>query len=367
MQKGEKVYSADETAIIWLDMFDFLTYKKQEEILSFFDAPNQMFEKFSSSYSILDKILTREQFDKMSYAQNQQFLQNYILGFESKGLTIITFCSEAYPKQFLNYFEKPLILYCKGDISLLKSKCVGIVGSRKETRYGRDVTEKFAKALASNGLTIVSGLADGVDMIAHHSALEVGGKTIAVMGSGFENIYPKTNFDLEKEIEQKGLVITEYRPKIEPAVWHYPFRNRIIAGLSSAVLITEASVKSGSLYTRDYCIEYGVDLYAVPGEITSFQSGGTNQILKACQASLVTSPDDILQNLNIKNFYKPVVANLQLSFEEQAIIKILDKEMHFDEIQSLTNFDTKKLVTLLTELEISGIIKKLAGNYYIKC
>ena len=216
-------------------------------------------------------------------------------------------------------------------------------------------------------MTIVSGLADGVDMIAHHSALEVGGKTIAVMGSGFENIYPKTNFDLEKEIEQKGLVITEYRPKIEPAVWHYPFRNRIIAGLSSAVLITEASVKSGSLYTRDYCIEYGVDLYAVPGEITSFQSGGTNQILKACQASLVTSPDDILQNLNIKNFYKPVVANLQLSFEEQAIIKILDKEMHFDEIQSLTNFDTKKLVTLLTELEISGIIKKLAGNYYIKC
>lgn len=361
------MYSANESAIIWLDMFDFLTYKKQDEILSVFDSPSQMFQDFSNSFDVLCKILTKAQFDKMVYAQNQQFLDSYILGFEAKGIKIVTFCSEAYPKQFLDYPEKPFILYCKGDLSLLKSKCVGIVGSRKVTRYGKDVTEKFARAIASSGVTIVSGLADGVDMIAHHGALDVGGKTIAVMGSGFDCVYPKTNFDLEREIEQKGLVITEYKPSSEPAVWHYPIRNRIIAGLSNAVLITEASIKSGSLYTRDYCIEYGVDLYAVPGEITSFQSGGTNQILKACQASLVTTPDDILQNLNVFESYKPVVANLQLSFEEQAVLKTLDGETHFDQIQSLTNFDTKTLLTLLTEMELSGIIKKLAGNYYIKC
>lgn len=359
-------YSQNEKAIIWLDIFDFLTYKKQEAILGFFNEPKQIFTQFSQNYDKLSKVVSKEEFDKMCYALNYDFLEQYIIELDRQGVVVLTQFSENYPKQFLNFDAKPIILYCKGDVSLLKTKCVAIVGSRKPTNYGKEVTKKFAMALASSGLTIVSGLADGVDMIAHSSALEVDGKTIAVMGSGFNHIYPKGNFSLEREIEQKGLVITEYKPEIMPASWHYPIRNRIIAGLSNAVLITEASNKSGSLYTRDYALEYGVDIFAIPGEITSFASSGCNNILKCCQASLVTCPDDILEKLNVQNCYSGDVKPLQLSFDEQMIYNSIDGETHFDIIQQKTKLDTKTLITLLTTMELNGIIKKLAGNYYCK-
>ena len=359
-------YTDNERAIIWIDMFDFLSTKKQEEILDFFDEPSNVFEKFEKSFSSLEHLLTREQFDKMCYSLNKQYLDNYILSLTSSGVEVVTYCSEKYPSQFLNFPDKPIILYCKGDLSLLNSTCVGIVGTRKPTIYGKNVTEKFAKALASNGITIVSGLADGVDAISHRGALDVDGKTIAVLGGGFEHIYPKMNYNLEKEIEAKGLVVSEYAPNVLPANWHYPIRNRIIAGLSKAVVITEASLKSGSMHTKNYCVDYGIDIFAVPGEITSFASSGTNAIIKNCQASIALSPDDVLESLNLTNRVNPIVKNLQLSFEEQAILNVIDGETHFDEIQIKTKFDTKSLLTLLTTMELNGIIKKLTGNYYCK-
>ena len=360
------MYSKNERAIIWIDMFEFLTTKKQEEILALFDEPSDVFFEFASSFEKLKDFVSKEQFDKMCYVLDEQYIDSHILNIESRGIRVVTFCSDEYPEQFFNYPDKPLLLYCKGDLSLLNSVCVGIVGTRKPTIYGRQVTEKFAKALASNGLTIVSGLADGVDAISHAGALAVGGKTIAVLGGGFDHIYPKRNFQLEKEIEQKGLVISEYAPHVDNSTWHFPLRNRIIAGLSKAVLITEASTKSGSMHTKNYCADYGIDVFAVPGEITSFASSGTNSIIRSCQGTIALSPDDILESLNIKNQYKPVVKNLQLSFEEQLILNTIDGEMHFDEIQIKTKIDTKTLLTLLTTMELSGIIKKLTGNYYCK-
>lgn len=360
------MYTKNEQAIIWLDMFDFLTYKKQETILALFDKPAQMLDSFACCFEKVKNIVSKAQFDQMVYALNSQFLNSYILSLDSRDIKVLTYASEQYPQQFLDFTDKPFILYCKGDLSLLKTKCVAIVGSRKPTNYGKQVTEKFARAFATSGVTVVSGLADGVDAIAHRTALECGGKTIAVMGSGFNNIYPKGNFNLEREIEQKGLVITEYKPAELPAPWHYPLRNRIIAGISNAVLITEASSKSGSLYTKDYCLEYGIDLYAIPGEITNYSSSGCNMIIKSCQASLATTADDVLEHINVKNVYNPVVRNLQLSFDEQNILSAIKGETHFDTIQLATKLDTKTLITLLTTMELSGIIKKLAGNYYCK-
>ncbi|HAJ77767.1 MAG TPA: DNA-protecting protein DprA [Clostridiales bacterium] len=360
------MYTKSDRTIIWLDLFEFLTLKKKEEILSIFDDPSEVFDKFKKSYDKLKDIVTAEQFDKMCYMLDEQFLNNEIVNLESKGIRVLTYLNDKYPQQFFNYPDRPLLLYYKGDISLLKTACVGIVGTRKPTIYGRQVTEKFAKALASSGATIVSGLADGVDSIAHSSALSVKGKTIAVMGSGFEHIYPPRNFELEKQIEQNGLVITEYRPEVGPAHYHYPVRNRIIAGLSRAVLITEASQKSGTMHTKNYCLDYGIDLYAVPGEITSFASSGTNAILKSCQGAIALSPDDIIEDLHLINSYKPQISNFQLSFEEQAIFNVLDGEMHFDEIQIKTKIETKRLLTLLTTMELNGFVKKLSGNYYCK-
>lgn len=360
------MYNKDEKIIIWLDIFNFLTYSKQENILALFDSPSDIFEQFSSRKNDILKIISESDFYKMQNALDEQFINSQILNLERQNIKVVTYISEMYPQQFLNFHSKPLILYCRGNLNLLNSKCIGIVGSRKVTRYGKQVTEKFAKAIASSGLTVVSGLADGVDTISHRATLDVNGNTIAVMGSGFNHIYPKGNFSLEQEIEQKGLVITEYAPNIDPAPWHYPIRNRIIAGLSDAVLITEASAKSGSLYTRDYCMEYGIDLYAIPGEITSFSSSGCNNIIKACQATMATSPDDILQKYNVAKTVQPVIKNLQLSFDEQAVLNAINGDTHFDEIKLATKLDTKDLITLLTMMELNGIIKKLAGNYYNK-
>ena len=359
------MYSKNEKAIIWIDLFDFLTTKKQQEILDLFSEPSAVFYEFKNSFNELSNILTKEQFDKMCYALNEDFLNVHILKLNSQNIKVVTYCSQDYPEQFYNFDDKPIILYCKGDLSLLRSTSIAVVGTRKPTIYGKHVTEKLTKEIASSGVTIISGLADGIDTIAHTSTLAVGGKTIAVMGSGFDEIYPKRNFELEKKIEETGLVITEYRPEIGPAQWHYPVRNRIIAGLSKGVLITEASQKSGTMHTRDYALEYGIDIYAVPGEITSFASSGTNQIIKTCQSAMVTCADDILKNFSVQT-KKQAVQNLQLPLEQQAILNSIDGETHFEEIQIKTKLDTKTLLTLLTTMELSGIIKKLVGNYYCK-
>ena len=359
------MYSKNERAVIWIDLFDFLTTKKQQEILDLFSEPSAVFFEFEKSFDMLSSFLTKEQFDKMCYALNDDFLNTHILKLESQGIKVVTCFSDEYPEQFFNFDDKPILFYCKGDISLLKSLSIAVVGTRKPTIYGKLATEKLTKELAANGITIISGLAEGIDSVAHNSALAVGGKTIAVMGSGFENIYPKRNFELEKKIEENGLVITEYRPDVGPAHWHYPIRNRIIAGLSKGVLITEASLKSGTMHTRDYALEYGIDIYAVPGEITSFASSGTNQIIKTCQSAMVTCADDILKNFSVQT-KKQAVQNVQLSIEQQVILNAIDGESHFDEIQIKTKIDTKTLLTLLTTMELSGIIKKLAGNYYCK-
>ena len=360
------MYTKNDIAVIWIDLFDFITTKKKLEILNAFDEPSNIFDDFENSYNVLKNYVTNEQFSKMKLLIDSQYIKNHILGLESQGIKIITYLSEEFPQQFLNFDDQPIILYCKGDVSLLKSQCLAVVGTRKPTIYGKSVTEKLVKEIASAGITIVSGLADGIDTVAHTSALAVNGKTIAVMGSGFNEIYPSRNYELEKEIEKKGLVITEYLPNIGPQHWHYPVRNRIIAGLSKGVLITEASLKSGTMHTRDYALEYGIDIYAVPGEITCYASSGTNNIIKSCQSSLVTCADDILQNFNVVTKAIPV-SSIQLSLEEQAVLNVLDGETHFDEIQIQTKIDTKTLITLLTTMELRGIIKKLTGNYYTKC
>lgn len=358
-------YTKNEQAIIWIDMFDFLTTKKQQEILDLFTEPKDIFDEFGTNFNLLQNFISTEQFNKMSYALDEQYLAAHILSLDSQQVKVVTYMSPEYPEKLQNLPDKPIILYCRGDVSLLNSECLAVVGTRKPTIYGKQVTEKLTKAVASAGVTIVSGLADGIDTVAHTSALAVNGRTIAVMGGGFNCIYPKRNFGLEKEIENKGLVITEYKPNVDPANWHYPIRNRIIAGLSKGVLITEASMKSGTMHTRDYALDYGIDIYAVPGEITSFASSGTNNIIKTCQSAMVTCAEDILQNFDVKTNFKPA-KSIQLSLEQQAILNAIDGETHFDEIQIQTKIDTKTLLTLLTTMELNGIIKKLTGNYYCK-
>ena len=220
--------------------------------------------------------------------------------------------------------------------------------------------------MAFAGITIVSGLADGVDSAAHRAALEAGGKTIAVLGSGFNNIYPATNVPLANEIVDKGgLLVTEYKPNVQPANYTFPARNRIIAGLSRGVLITEATLKSGSMHTKEYALENGRDLFVVPGRITDIYSQGCNQIIKNCQSAMVLDSAEIIRLYGKDVTTIDTTEKTQLNFDEQIIIDILGSdEVHYDDILSKSGMAQKALNTLLVRMELMGKIKKLPGNYY---
>lgn len=356
------MYNKNEKAILWLTLFDFITSKKMEEILSFYNEPYEILDELKPE---IKNLVGNDNFCKMEKYFDKNLFNSYIEALDKESVTCVTIFSEAYPSKLKDLELPPYSLFCKGDISLLKSKCFGIVGTRVPTAYGRTVTQNFAKGLAENGLTIVSGLAMGVDKIAHETTLDCGGKTIAVLGGGFNHIYPAMNENLAKKIVEKGLLISEYRPSVRPTAYNFPVRNRIIAGLSDGILITEAGEKSGALHTKEYSLECGKDVFVVPGNITSAKSIGTNRLLKSMQSALVTSYEDILEAYSIKPT-KQKKNNKQLGFNEQIIMSALaDGELSFEEIQIKTGLEIKILNSCLTTLQISGLIKKLPGNEYI--
>lgn len=357
------MYTKDDKVLLWLDLFDNLSYKKKEYILDEFDSPSKLFDNFLAERELLSQILTESLYNKMAYGHSERALDSLAENLDKKGVIAITKFSKDYPESLLNTDCPPFVLYCKGDISLLKSKCFAIVGTRRITNYGRTVTEKFAKGLSNAGFTIVSGLSSGVDTIAHKTALEENGKTIAVLAGGFDNIYPDTNTNLAMDIAKRGLLVTEIKPVEKARTYYFPIRNRIIAALSVGTLITEADEKSGSMYTKNYALDYGKDVYAIPGNITSSVSKGCNRIIANGQAKAVCDLDDILDEYNVK--FVPKEKSISVSIDEQIILDAIgEEEVYFQEILDRTKFDTKTLNTLLTTMSLNGLIKKLAGNMY---
>ena len=246
---------------------------------------------------------------------------------------------------------------------------ISIVGSRNPTRYGRQIAEKIAFELASAGVTIISGLARGIDTMAHLGALRAKGNTIAVMGSGIDVIYPPENKKIFSDIEMHGTIISEYPPGTRPLPGNFPARNRIISGLSNGVLVVEAGSKSGALITVDFALEQGREVYAVPGNIDSSQSMGTNNILKQ-GAKLVTTAEDILEDLGIEGSLSgkmPSAKPVQLDiFENQVYSALEEGEKHIEELASITNMDIAKLNAILTMMEIKGLVKQLPGKIFVK-
>lgn len=351
----------DDKTFIFLSALE-LSYKKMSDIISHFERPSDFFDAFLNEQDFLVKEFGalygeyRAKYNDFSFDTFEKYLIK-------NNVHYVTIQSQFYPSKLLNLNQPPLILYYKGDFSLIDSKCLAIVGTRNPTFYGKDITQKFAKDLTDAGFTIVSGLSTGVDKISHETALDNNAKTIAVLGNGFEKMYPAININLSKEIALKGLLITEYYPTYQARSYSFPARNRIIAALSDGVLITEAAQKSGSLYTKDFALELGVEVFSVPGNVTSLKSVGTNNIIKFGHAQCVTSANDILNHYGIKK--KEIKTKIQLNFDEQIIYNYLQSgDKSFDELQIYTNLSVQSLNTCLTTMQIRGIIKKLPGNYY---
>ncbi len=278
-----------------------------------------------------------------------------------------------YPMMLTQIADPPKQLYCRGNLDLLNSECIGVVGTRKLTPYGKESAQYITRGLATAGFTIVSGLAMGIDAVAHQATLDIGGKTIAVLGGGVgdRKIGPRINLFLARNIlENNGLLISEYSDNEEIYALNFAMRNRIISGLSKGVVIVEADINSGSLITAKCALDQNRDVFAIPGNIFSNKSTGSNELIKS-GAKLVTSAQDISDeygyNVNIFDKSKDKISTKNPI--EQSIIAILEDkgESSADEIIShLTSAETSDILSSLSALEINDLIKKLSNGKYRK-
>lgn len=288
-----------------------------------------------------------------------------------KGYSLLTLEDVEYPAYLREIFDPPGVLYCAGDLEALQGPAVAIVGTRRPSPYGRAVAEKLAEDLASRGVVIVSGLALGIDSIAHWGALK-GGRTVAVLGSGLDNIYPRQNRKLFQKIAENGAVVSEFPLDAPPFAAHFPRRNRIISGLVQAVIVVEAAAKSGSLITARMALEQNREVMAVPGNVTSDMSKGTNGLIKT-GAALVEGWEDVAEELPSPLREKLLgqrtgeTQPLPLMTEQEAeIYRLLkaDELTQIDELLDTITCSVSELLALLLNLEIKGLILQSPGKNF---
>lgn len=354
--------------------------------LSMSDMPVNKLYDLANSYANLEDLWNVTHYDShiMQYLDGNEFQE--LMSIRASGrfdkvieklatsrIKYITLDSPLYPEQLKNLDMPPLIIYYIGDISLLKSRCFAIVGARVCTRYGKEQTERFAQSISKAGFTIVSGLAEGIDGHAHESVMKIKGKAIGVLAGGLDYIFPAINVQLARDVVNNGgLIISEKAPDVNAKRYTFVQRNRIIAGLSEGVLVTEAGKDSGALYTVNFALDGGKEIFALPGNCNSLASEGTNFLIKQFYSCCVTKPEEIITALNNNQKMPTEVheqAKLDITFtlkpEELQILEFVRTEdRHFDEILEKTQLDAKKLIGLLTTMEIRGLINKLPSNYY---
>lgn len=277
--------------LIWLSILNFKPIEKLQ-LIQIIGTPEKIFkltEKQLREYTNSEEIIR-----KIMNIEKRQEAEKILSKIEKENIRIITLMDKEYPKNLQRIYDKPILLYAKGNIKLLDSlKKISIIGSRNCSEYGKIVTQKLSYMLAKKDYTIVSGMAKGIDSYAHKGALTAQGNTIAILGSGVNYIYPEENTRLyNKILEKNGLILSEYGIDTKPIPEYFPARNRIISGISDKILITEASKKSGTMITANFATEQGKTVYAVPGNITSARSEGTNELIKD-GAILVNSLEDI--------------------------------------------------------------------------
>ncbi|MEO0295647.1 MAG: DNA-processing protein DprA [candidate division WOR-3 bacterium] len=316
--------------------------------------------------SLKEKNITLEKFLKEDLKIEKEFLKKakeIIKDCERSGIKILTIFDNQYPEELKRCPLPPLVIYMKGKISTLKKRKIGIIGTRKPTKYGREVALEFSKKLSEKGVVIVSGGARGIDTIAHLGAIEAGGETICIFGSGLNVFYPPENIKIFKKIEENGSLISEYPPDTKPFAYNFPMRNRIIAALSEALLIVEAGEKSGTFITVKWALDMGKEIFAIPGEIYSPKSRGPNFLIKQ-GAILVTDPSEILEYLGIEE--KSEKEEIKLEGKEKKIFEFLKENgrKSIDEIREKIKIETGELISILINLEIKGIIRNEGSGFY---
>jgi len=351
---------------IALSMIQDIGHVCSRKLLSVFKTPEGIFNAGIDDLLSIDGIgINRAKSIKDFSSWKEVEKQINIL--EKKAITTVTINSPSYPEMLREIEDAPIVLYMRGDVYPQDRYAISIVGSRKPTSYGAIVTEKISEELASMGFTIVSGMARGIDALSHRGALRAGGRTIAVLGSGLDVPYPPENKGLMEKIVNAGCVMSEFPPGTPPDRENFPKRNRVISGLSFGVLVIEATADSGSLITAGYAVEQGREVFAVPGDITSSTSEGTNELIKR-GALLTRRAEDILEELApvLKGFIKAKErAKIEMTEEEEKLCKVLSGEpKHIDDISRESRFPASKVLGILLSLELKGAVRQTAGKRF---
>lgn len=350
------------------------------KVISLFNKFGSVKNIFEASLNELTNIdgVNKSSAEKIinSRKQKNELQTNYLQELEileKKGIEISTYWDENYPFLLKKIYDPPIIIYSKGKFLEQDNYSIAIVGTREPTSYGKNQTEKFAEEISTSGITIVSGLARGVDSIAHNTALKNNGRTIAVLGNGLDIVYPPENKKLYERIPENGVLISEFELGAKPDATNFPRRNRIIAGLSLGCLVVESDVTGGAIQTAHFALDQDREVFAVPGNLSIKQSEGTNHLIQKGEAKLVKNGSDIFEELNyklnrvLKDNKKLRVEIIEMNmFEEKIYNVISDTITHIDEISIKSQMSMSECLVHLLSLEFKGAIKQLSGKNFSK-
>ena len=303
--------------------------------------------------------------------QNFQSSEDEIAFIEKYKITPLFITDKNYPLRLLNCYDSPALLYYRGNADLNTSKIIAVVGTRNNSDYGKTVCEKIMEDLASENILVVSGLAFGIDTIAHKAALKNNLQTIGVLAHGLDRIYPAQNKTLAKQMIEHGGLLTEFISHTNPDKQNFPKRNRIVAGISDAVIIMETGKKGGSLITAELGNNYNKDVFAIPGRVNDSKSEGCNYLIKNNKAALINGADDLLEMMNWKPVDKPAVKKqrelfIELTPDEKIVVAILQQQeaVHIDEMYFKSGLSSSAVAAALLMLEMQGVVASMPGKLY---
>jgi DNA processing protein len=362
----------DREALIIINLIPGIGPIRIQELLLKFENASRILSLSSEELSALPKIGKKLAEAIASWEQTVRIDEELTL-VERAGVKIITRLDPEYPSLLKEIYDAPAVLYVRGELPDDNTRMLGVVGSRRYSHYGRKIADNISSSASFANWCVVSGLAYGIDAVAHRAALDANGKTVAVLGGGLGRIHPQDHIPMAKEIIEKGgAVISEFPMDYAPNRRSFPMRNRIISGLSHGVLVVEAGLKSGSLITANSALEQGRTVFAVPGQADNPQARGTNNLIRN-GAVLTETFDDIMNEFEFLPGMKPSAVQeneeilLDLSDDEQTIIELLmeQREMSADQIGGHTEIPTGKLLSTLMQLEMKNLVEQIPGKRFV--
>lgn len=364
-----------EETLAWLRLSRTgLSPQRQRQLLNAFGSPEAIFAASDSSILRLPGF-SELHLSKIRQAQRDAQPERDLWKLERMGGWLLTVFDERYPPLLRQLLDAPPCLYVLGTVEVGSERAIAIVGTRRPSDYGRRISHRIAGEIAASGFTVVSGLAEGIDTAAHKGALDSGGRTFAVLGCGLDVIYPRSNKELARQIAESGALLTEFPLETKPQPWHFPQRNRLISGMSVAVIVVEAPINSGALITADWAAEQGREVFVVPGPVDQPSFEGNHRLLRE-GARVFTSVADMLDELGLsatpevkhQSPAAPRRGQLQLpelSPVETKVWSILTGEWkHADDVIRESQLTTSDVLSALTLLELKGLVERLDGNRY---